>query len=292
MTTIFTGSFHNSNRNIEPELLRIVHYYSVLDELSLHVGENEHLSECLPYIAFKKTAGSLATHDDFDLMDYSEYLEMSKNVKEKAGGGSEPFPGEFLKPMKKEVNLTSEVLALLVEYYHNAYGYSFETLSNIHTTSSEVIVVLPKVDQFARLRLGSEIFGSTFSTRYTRSANVRAQFVLDDDTTDIYPGQIQFFFKHTIVLPDKGPTPHSLAFIRWHAKTEERRSRFYCQIDEDDENICNIELWKKDFFELSRDCIVPIHNILGRFVAGTMTIGKKNPRTYLSVVPINRKIHI
>jgi hypothetical protein len=35
-------------------------------------------------------------------MNYSEFLEMSKNVKEKAGEGSEPFPGEFLKPMKKE----------------------------------------------------------------------------------------------------------------------------------------------------------------------------------------------
>ena len=56
--------------------------------------------------------------------------------------------------------------------------------------------------------------------------------------------------------------------------------------------ICNIELWKKDFYELSQDCIIPVHNILGRFIAGTMKIGKRSPTEYLSVVPINKKIHI
>src|SRR5205807_5967223 len=49
-------------------------------------------------------------------------------------------------------------------------------------------------------------------------------------------------------------------------------------IDNDDEKICNIELWKRDFYELSRDCIIPIHSILGRFIAGTMKIGKKIPK--------------
>ena len=66
----------------------------------------------------------------------------------------------------------------------------------------------------------------------------------------------------TIQLPE-GETTHSLASIKWYKPTEDRRSRFHCQIDKDDMNICNIELWKKDFYELSRDCIVPVHNILG-----------------------------
>ena len=60
-------------------------------------------------------------HDNFDLMDYSEFLSMLKNVKEKAGTGSEPFSGTLLKLMKKEVNLQLEVLELLIKYYHNAY---------------------------------------------------------------------------------------------------------------------------------------------------------------------------
>jgi hypothetical protein len=69
-----------------------------------------------------------------------------------------------------------------------------------------------------------------------------------------------------------------LAFIKWYKPAEDHRSRFHCQIDKDDTKICNIELWKKDFYKLSRDCIIPVHNILGRFIAGTMKIGKKIPK--------------
>ena len=60
---------------------------------------------------------------------------MSKNVKEKAGVGSEPFLGAFLNP-KKEVNLTQDILGLLIEYYNSEYeNYSFVSLSNIHNAS-------------------------------------------------------------------------------------------------------------------------------------------------------------
>ena len=217
---------------------------------------------------------------------------MSKDVKDKSGAGSEPFPGELLKPMKKDVNLPPEVLALLVEYYHNAYGYTFVTLSNINNSSEDSIAVLPKVNQFGRLRLGAEIFGSTFSPWHTRSANVLSKFVFEDNTTDTYPGQVQFFFEHTIVLPEEGIVKHHLAFIKWHKPAEDRRSRFHCQIDKDGLNICNIELWKNNFYELGRDCIIPIHSILGRYVAGKVKIGRTKPREYLSVIPIDRKIHI
>jgi hypothetical protein len=290
---IFIGSFHSSNRHIEPELLRIVQHYSILDELSASYGnENQHLSTCLPYIAFKESVGSLAAHEDFDLIQYFEFLSMSKNVKDKAGIGSEPFPGAFMKPMKKDTNLRSEVLALLVEYYSNAYQRPFVALSNVHASSKEAIVVLPKVNQYSRLRIGAEVFGSISSPRYIKSANVLSQFILDDNnTTDIYPGQVQFFFEHTIYLSE-GPVTHSLAFVRWYSAADDRRSRFHCQIDKDNTKISNIELWKKDFYELSRDCIIPVHNILGRFVAGTMKIGKKTPKEFTAVIPINKKIHI
>jgi hypothetical protein len=130
-------------------LLRTVQHYSILDELSATYGNgSQHLSACLPYIAFKESVGSLAANEDFDLMQYSEFLSMSKNVKDKAGLGSEPFPGAFMKPMKKDVNLPLEVLPLLVKFYCNAYERSFTSLSNIHTASDDSIAVLPKVNQF------------------------------------------------------------------------------------------------------------------------------------------------
>ena len=272
-------------------MIKIVQRYSFLDELSEYAIDNQHLSKCLSYIAPRETVGSLATHDeDFDLKRYFEFLSMSKNVKENAGTGSEPFPGALLKPTK-EANLLVDVLNLLVKYYQNAYDYSFVTLSNIHNSSPESKVVFPKVNYFGRLRIGAKVISSTFSARNTRSANILSQFVLDDEnTTDTYPGQVQFFFEHTIHLPE-GETTHSLAFVRWYKAAEDRRTQFHCQVNKD-LKICNVELRKNDFYELSRDCIIPVHNILGRFVAGKMKIGKKNPKEYLSVIPINRKIHI
>ena len=97
---------------------------------------------------------------------WSQHTHDSKKfskVTEKAGTGSEPFLGTFMKPMKIDVDLPTEVLELLVEYYCNAYEYAFTTVSNIHTSSENSIVILSKVNQFSRLRIGAEIFGSTHS---------------------------------------------------------------------------------------------------------------------------------
>ena len=55
----------------------------------------------LAYLTLLLKKCCLAAHEDFELMKYSEFLSMSKNVTEKAGTGSEPFPGTFMKPIKK-----------------------------------------------------------------------------------------------------------------------------------------------------------------------------------------------
>ena len=68
-----------------------------------------------------------------------------------------------MKPMKKDVDLLTEVLELLVEYYCNAYEYTFTTVSNIHASSEDSIVILSKVNQFNRLRVEAKVFGSTHS---------------------------------------------------------------------------------------------------------------------------------
>ena len=196
----------------------------------------------MTYIAHKENVGSLAYDDEFDLIKYFEFLSMSKNVKENAGIGTEPFPGILLNP-KKDIILSQDILKLLVEYYNGAYdNYSFIDLSDIHNASSDVIAVLPQAIKFGRLRIGAEIIGSTFSARYIRSANILSKFILDDNnTTDIYPGQVQFFFEHTIHLQE-GPKIHYLAFTRWYKKTDDNRSWFHYQIDKKYLNICNVEL--------------------------------------------------
>ena len=93
-----------------------------------------------------------------------------------------------------------------------------------------------------------------------------------------------------IQLPE-GEMTHSLVFVRWYKKPDDKRNQFHCQID-GNLKIYNIELWNKSFYDLGRDCIIPIHSILGQFVAGNIKFSKKNPREYLSVIPINQKIYM
>ena len=57
----------------------------------------------------------------------------------------------------------------------------------------------------------------------------------------------------------------------------------------------NIELWNNnEFYNLSQDSIIPIHNIYGQFVPANFIIGKKraNSKTYMAVIPINRQFHL
>ncbi|CAG8480984.1 16217_t:CDS:2 [Funneliformis caledonium] len=190
----FPKSLHMARKlfGISDHMIKITQNHSRLDKLSLFVNENQHLLECLPYIALKETVGSLTANEDFDLMKYSEFLTMSKNVKKKTGTGSEPFLGVLLK-LIKSVKLSSEILALLVEYYNNAYSNSFVSLSDIHNLLPGTIAVFPQINQFGRLRLRAEVYGSTYAKRHIGSVNVLSKFVLDDNMTDTYSGQIQFF---------------------------------------------------------------------------------------------------
>jgi hypothetical protein len=41
---------------------------------------------------------------------------------------------------------------------------------------------------------------------------------------------------------------------------------------------------------MSRDSIVPIHNILGKFVKCNFNIGTRKARDYMAVIPLNKKI--
>ncbi|CAB4470723.1 unnamed protein product [Rhizophagus irregularis] len=141
------GSYHTSNRKIEPELLKTIHYNSLLDQFSSCVQDHQHLSACLPLIASKETSSSLAVQDEFDEIDYQKFLSMSRNVEKMAGTGSESFPGTFLNPKRINTDLSKEILDLLVEYYYNAYeNKDFVALANIHVASPEAIPVLSKVN--------------------------------------------------------------------------------------------------------------------------------------------------
>ncbi|PKC07272.1 hypothetical protein RhiirA5_418433 [Rhizophagus irregularis] len=123
------------------------------------------------------------------------------------------------------------------------------------------IIIRVKINQFRRCQISSEVFGSSLSLRYVKSLYILAKFITDDEDVDTYPGQIQYYFTHVVDFLD-GPVKHFLAYVRWYKHANSTNIRYYFSSDE----ICNVELWNTEFYPISRDCIIPVHHILGRFV--------------------------
>ncbi|CAG8781338.1 34597_t:CDS:2, partial [Racocetra persica] len=79
---------------------------------------------------------------------FKENMKLSGYGDEKVGAGSEPFLGELLKPLKRNVNLQADLLELLVKYYHNLYDHLIYPLLEIHVALQGSIPVSSKIDQF------------------------------------------------------------------------------------------------------------------------------------------------
>ena len=105
-------------------MLRTVQHYSILDELSATYGNgNQHLSACLPYITFKESVGSLAANEDFDLMQYSEFLSMVKLVEQQYGP-------EKITP---NMHLCLHICECALDYgpLYSFWCYSFERMNGL-----------------------------------------------------------------------------------------------------------------------------------------------------------------
>lgn len=283
------GSFPNSQRQIEPELLRIIMQHWRLDDIVSAQSDNIKLAEALELIRPRKTSGSLAADDNFEFAELCRFRKIFFLDVDDTIVGNEPFPGEMLTPCRNRVALPDDIYQILTKYYNNAYGLQFITIAEaISTSSGDSIVVPNMVNQFGRVRIAAEVFGSTMSPRYLKNAFILAKFIQKDGTTDIFPGQVQYYFEHTIRILGESKT-HRIAFVRWYKHVINRRKRFHTSIDENEES-SNIELWQDNFFDLDRDCLIPIHYIYSRFVSSEFAVGKKN--TYKAVVPINRQFHL
>lgn len=47
-----------------------------------------------------------------------------------------------------------------------------------------------------------------------KNSYVLANFIQENETTEVYPSQVQFFFEHTVKLSDGNYHTHRLAFIK------------------------------------------------------------------------------
>ena len=249
--------------------------------------DNDLLRSSLDIIKPRKSAGSLAALDDFASDEYQNFLRLS-HIEEDSAFGTERFPGMFMNPCQ-EITLPNNILDHLVEFYNSLYNDYFISISSI-TGPTNDIVVNPNIKQYGRLRIGSDIYGSVQAARHEKSSYILARFVQDDGTIDTYPGQIQFFFEHTIYQNNSSqPLTHSLALVKWYKPVRDHRIRYHFQVDNDIKS-CNIELWTNEHFTMGRDSIIPIHNILGKFVKYNINIGKRKLIKYMAVIPLYKKI--
>jgi len=111
------------------------------------------------------------------------------------------------------VNLPDDLYNLLVEFYNDIYESEFVTIADlIHKNSSSYqIIVRPKINQFGRIQISTEIFGSTLAPKYQKNSYIIAKFIQDDEKIEVYPGQVQFYFEHE--LPGRKQI-HRFVFVK------------------------------------------------------------------------------
>ncbi|GES94182.1 uncharacterized protein LOC110233779 [Rhizophagus clarus] len=280
------GSYNNSRRNIEPELLRIMSENTIL-QYFLSNCDNDHLFSSLEIIEPRKSVGSLAALDDFASDEYQNFIRLSL-IEEDSAYGTECFPELLMKP-RKETTLPNQILDLLVEFYNSLYNdYCFISIYSI-IGSNNGTVVNPRIIQYGRIRIGADIYGSVQAARHEKSSYILARFVHYDGLIDVYPGQVQFYFEHTIHLNSSRSLTHSLALVKWYKLVQDHSTRYYCQVDNDIKS-CNMELWTNEFYDMRRDSIIPIHHIIGKFIKCNFDTGTRKTKEYMAVIPLNKKI--
>src|ERR1700722_13577676 len=81
-------------------------------------------------------------------------------------------------------------------------------------------------NQHARLQIGAEIFGSMISSQHEKNATILAKWkAANDDSTDVYPGEVQYYFEHTLRFPD-GAKTYLLAYVKWYKNASTSDIRF------------------------------------------------------------------
>lgn len=273
-----------------------------IDNLISIQSDNQKLIAGLKLIKARPTTGSLAAYDGFNSEELLRFRKMFCHELDDTITGSELFPGELLNPIKYKVDLPADLYNQLITYYNEAYndmGVEFISMNDLierglqNDSTNRHIIVQPIINQCGRIRVAAEIFGSKSTPRYAKNSYILAKFIQDNNSIELFPGQVQYYFEHTLRLPS-GECTHRLAYVKWYRPADDHRTRFHCRIERNDDSSVNIELWNPvDFHELSRDSIIPIHNIYCRFVRAKFIIGKRNNReTYMAVIPINRQFHL
>ncbi|CAG8803964.1 28681_t:CDS:2, partial [Dentiscutata erythropus] len=142
--------------------------------------------------------------------------------------------------------------------------YGTENIPGRMLTPSYKACMEVNMNQYARLQIGNEIFGSKITGRHENNVIILAKWkAYRDRTSDIYPGEVQFYFEHTLTLP-RGPKTHLLAYVKWYKNASSSSIRFKHKFMGPE--VSNTELWKKEYYEEGQDSIIAVHRIYGRAI--------------------------
>jgi hypothetical protein len=205
---LISGSLPNSNRKIEPELIRRLMFDNQIKSI---------ISSCvevkgLELLNYQRSIESFSAPDKFSSEELQRFWLVSRDIQESMITGSETFLGEMLRPIFNDVIISSDMLDLIVKYYTVTYEM-FEFWKPFGEGAEDSIIISVKMNQFERCRIGSEIFGSLISLRHVKSSYILAKFITNDMEIECYPSQVQYYFTHVVDFPD-GPIEHFLAFVR------------------------------------------------------------------------------
>ncbi|CAB5090060.1 unnamed protein product [Rhizophagus irregularis] len=176
--------------------MRIITQNSRLNCLISTQSDNPKLMEALSLVQNRPTTGSLAAYDRFDFAELYQFMRTFHQNIDVTITSCEEFFREMITP-KKQVSLPDTIYELLIKYYNDTYNRDFvsiaEFVSNNLTSSNsenQPIIVSSNVSQFGRIQIATEIFGSALAPRYQRSSYVTSKFIQDDESVDIFPGQV------------------------------------------------------------------------------------------------------
>jgi hypothetical protein len=234
------------------------------------------LDETLDFLAPKKAVGSLALTAEREELHH--FLSMRNNMSTLSKVyGTEPIPGRVLDPSKIGVDMPFKLRRFLCEWYGILYERDQEGILGYMEL---------QFNQHARMQIGAEIFGSVMSGR--KDATILAKWkAANDESTDIYPGEVQYYFEHTLRLPE-GSRTHLLAYVKWYKSASSSSIRFRHSFMEPE--VSNTELWKPEYHQEGCDSFIAVHRILCKATKFKyVTVGKQK---YLSIVALNRRFNL
>jgi hypothetical protein len=183
------------------------------------------LKESINLLAPREAVGSLALTTERGELQH--FLFMRHNTLSKIYV-TEPIPGKMIQPSNFKAVMLSELRKFLCEWYMILYEKEEKDILGFMDLH---------INQHAGLQIGSEIFGSMLSGRQEKKCYHLCK--MGSSSTDIYPGEVQYYLEHKLRLPE-GSKTHLLAYVKWYKNAPSSDTRFKHRFMEPD--ISNTEL--------------------------------------------------